>query len=270
MSTVRQSEHGFSLIELLVVVAILTLIMGTVFRQIVTVQQRYRAEEAKLDTTQEAREFLDQMVRDLHQVGYPTVKMYYNTSTAANLLSPANKDQRVAAGMVKFAYNDIWFEGDVDGDGQVEVIRYTLATGAGGKCPCILQRNETKPKLNNTLPMAQATTNYQTSLDNVVNSAGSGGAGTNGAYLISGTGPGGVSNDTLYGALEGAYIFKAYDSSGNAISPTDIATDPTTMGRIASIRITINVLAAPSASDLQTRRRSPVSLTATARLPYHN
>ncbi len=260
MRSLQQSERGFSLIELLVVIAVLTLVMGAVFRQIITVQQRYRTEEAKIDIAQESREFLDRMVRDLHQVGYPTAKMY---SAAAVLASPPINDQRVAAGLVKFAYNDLWFEGDVDGDGQVEVVRYTL-NAPGGTCPCSIQRSETRPKLNNTAPLGQPATNYQTALQNVIDSAGSGGPRTNGAYSIAGTGPGGTSNDTLYGALASSYVFQAFDDRGIAVGPT---TDRGVLGSIRSIQITINVLAPQTASDLQTGRRAPISLTATARIP---
>ncbi len=205
------------------------------------------------------------MVRDLHQVGYPTFHIY--TATIPNT------DQRVAAGLVKYAYNDVWFEGDVDGDGQIEVVRYTL-NAPGGSCPCSIQRSMTK-KLNNTAPMSQASTSYQTELDNVANSGGSGGGGTNGSYSITGNTTiysGGaatsVTNDSVYGGLASPYIFQAFDASGNAVAPADISTTAgaNTLASIRSIQITINVLAKQGASDLQTLRRPAVSFTATARI----
>jgi prepilin-type N-terminal cleavage/methylation domain-containing protein len=253
-------QRGFSLLEMITVVAILTLVMGAVFKQVITVQQRYRAEETKLDIAQESREFLDQMVRDLHQAGYPTSRIY----ASGVLVSPAVNDQRVAAGLVKYAYNDLWFEGDVDGDGQVDVVRYTLSA-PGGTCPCTIQRSQAT-KLNSTVPLSQTSTNYATELQNVINSGGSGGPNTNGAYSVTGTGPGGVSNDTLYGGLEGPYIFQAFNASGAAVAPTDIVTNPTALASIRSIQITINVLGKQSGSDLQTGRRPVISLTSTARI----
>ncbi len=259
------SQRGFSLIEMLTVVAILTLVMGVVFRQIINVQQRYRTEEAKTDLTQESREFLDQMVRDIHQVGYPQSRIY---STGASLASPAVNDFRVATGIVSFSYNDLWFEGDINGDGQVEVVRYTLQAGSGGKCPCKIQRSETT-KLNNTAPLSQTSNNYSTELNNIVNSAGSAGSGTNGALGISGNTPTGATNESVYGGLEGAYVFRAYDQSGNAVSlPLDVSTTAgaKALASIRSIKITINMLTAQSASDLQTGTRSPLSMTARARI----
>jgi prepilin-type N-terminal cleavage/methylation domain-containing protein len=256
----RTSQRGFSLLEMITVVAILTLVMGVVFKQVITAQQRYRTEETKLDIAQESREFLDQMVRDLHQAGYPTSRIY----AAGVLGSPAINDQRVAAGLVKYAYNDLWFEGDIEGDGQVEVVRYTLSA-PGGTCPCTIQRSQAT-KLNSTAPLSQTSTNYATELQNVINSGGSGGSKTNGAYGISGTGPGGATNETLYGGLEGPYIFQAFNASGAAVAPTDIATNAAALASIRSIQITINVLGKQSGSDLQTGRRPAISLTATARI----
>ena len=60
------SERGFSLIELMVVVAILTLVMGVVFAAIANVQKRYRTEEGRVDTMQNAREFVDQIGRKMN------------------------------------------------------------------------------------------------------------------------------------------------------------------------------------------------------------
>ncbi len=257
----RRSQHGFSLLEMLTVIAILTLVMGVVFKQIINVQQRYRTEEAKLDINQESREFVDQMVRDLHQAGFPTSRIYALGVIAA---SPAYNDPRVAAGLVRYAYNDIWFEGDVDGDGQVDVVEYQLVA-PGGTCPCSIQRRQML-KVGVAAPLSRTGSSYSVELQNVVNSGGSGGSNPNGAYQISGTGPGGVSNNTLYGGLSSPYIFQAFDKNGVAVAPTDIATNPAAMASIRSINVTINVLAKQSQADLQTGRRSAVSMDATARI----
>jgi prepilin-type N-terminal cleavage/methylation domain-containing protein len=259
----RTWQRGFSLLEMITVVAILTLVMGAVFKQIITIQQRYRTEETKLDIAQESREFLDQMVRDLHQAGYPTSRIY----AAGVLASPAVNDPRVGAGLVSYSYNDIWFEGDVDGDGQVDVVEYKL-NAPGGTCPCSIQRRQTT-KLGVDLPLNRIGSSFATELQNVINSGGSGGPHTNGAYGISGTGPGGATNETLYGGLEGPYIFQAFDNRGVAVTPPlDISTPAgaTALSSIRSIQITINVLGKQGGSDLQTGRRAAISLTATARI----
>src|SRR5256886_9859704 len=73
----RQSLHriraheGFSLIEMMVVMAIISIIMGSVFKSIDLTQRTARSQQVRLDLTQQAREFVDQLTRDLRSAGYP-------------------------------------------------------------------------------------------------------------------------------------------------------------------------------------------------------
>lgn len=247
---VRRQQKGFSLIELLTVVVILMLVTGVVFQQIDMVQKRSRQEDVKMDLTQESREFLDQMVRDLHTSGYPNKKMY-----VVNLVT--NNDSRNAVGLVQVTPTVLQFEGDVDGDGQVDSIQYQLQSN-GGNCPCTIRRSQVV-KANGTAPLAQAT-NFNQEVNNVINSGG--------AFPIGGTSPPGLPPpDTLYGAYKAAPVFQAYDASGTLVAlPMDIGANPTTMNTIKTIRITINVLAGPEGTDIQTRMRPAVSMTAAARI----
>ena len=180
--TRRARQLGFSLIELLVAMAILTIILGVVFNEIDRVQKRYRTEEAKLDIFQEARNFMDRFVRDLHSAGYPGSRLYQATITPA-MLNPPENDNRVATGLVSVTPTAVIFESDVDGNGQVDSVRYSLVA-VGGTCPCNLRRSQVI-KLNATSPLNQPT-NFFTMVDNVVNSGGSGGGGPNGALIIAG------------------------------------------------------------------------------------
>jgi len=258
-------QRGFSLIELLVAMGILTIVLAVVFNEIDKVQKRYRTEETKLDIFQEARNFMDRFVRDLHSAGYPGVKMYAPTIAPA-LLNPPENDSRVATGLVSVSSTDLRFEADVDGNGQVDSVRYTLQAN-GGACPCTLRRSQVI-KLNATSPMFQPT-NYFSIVDNVVNSAGSGGGGPNGALTIAGNSPLGggafIANDTLYREYAGSFIFQAFDRNGNPVAlPVSLAGNPTALRSIRTIRVTLNVLA--TAPDPQTLQRPAVSLTASARL----
>ena len=256
----RKRQKGFSLIELLTVVVILMLVTGVVFQQIDLVQKRGRQEDVKMDLTQESREFLDQMVRDLHTSGYPNRKMYL-----VNLMT--NNDNRTAVGLVQVTPTSIWFEGDVDGDGQVDSIQYQLQTN-GGTCPCTIRRSQVV-KVNGTEPWNQAS-NFNMEANNVVNSGGTIPI-TGNATLAAGV----VSNDTLYGAFKAAPVFQAYDSNGLQCGtagalcgalPQDLKNNPTTMSTIKTIRITVNVLAGAGGADFDTRMRSAVSMTAAARI----
>ncbi len=254
-----RGRAGFSLLELVLVLAILTVIMGVVFQQINNVQARYKTEESRLDITQESREFVDQLVRDLHTAGYPSYHLY----ALASLPSTPTNSNLVAAGMVAVSATDLWFEGDTDGDGKVDSIRYTL-TNNGGYCPCTLSRSDVV-KVNNLAPSSQAT-KYAVDLQNVVNSTGSGTA-----YPLSGITRYGVSNDSYYSTFKTAPLFAYYDSNGNAITvPDDLSTSANlTAGTAAAanvyrISIVVNVLAANP--DIKTGVRPAVTMRSQVRV----
>lgn len=264
----NRKQSGFSLLELLFVLLILTLVMGVVFRQINTVQKASRTEEQKLDLTQEGREFTDEFIRDVRQSGYPTASMY----ASGTLGSPAANDNRLAVGLVKYAYDEIWLEGDVNGDGAVESIDYKLqsASGSGsGQCPCKVSRSEV-PKANGVAPMSQ-TISYNMELNDVINSGGANGStsGTAG-YTIYGTATfttgGSQSLNTLYTNYKNQNLFTAYDMSGAPVAPADYSTAAgrTTLATIRTIRINLNLLA--RTGDLQTGTRAVIPLTAAARV----
>jgi prepilin-type N-terminal cleavage/methylation domain-containing protein len=131
---------GFSLIELMVVVALMSVLMWAVLSQISLVQQRTRTEQVKVDIFQESREFADQLVRDLHQAGYPGSRMFDTSGWSPAVSSPASSDSRLATGIIKIEPSELEFEGDVDGDGYVHVVDYVLQS-TGNNCPC-LQRSD--------------------------------------------------------------------------------------------------------------------------------
>lgn len=263
----RKLEAGFTLIEMLAVSAVLVLLMGVVFTYVGKMQRTYRAEETKVDTTEETRTFLDGLARELHQAGYPSKNMY----APGLLLATSNNDSRVAVGLVKVSASDLWFEGDIDGDGVVESIRYTLYDNAGNTisnasvCPCALKRSQIV-KANNTAPTAQAT-NYTSELDRVINSGGLGAGG--GALTITGNtvtlAGSSLSLDTLYAAYKTPQLFTAFDSSGNVVAlPVDITSNATSMASIKSVAINVNLLA--ETVDAQTNTQAALSMRETVRI----
>lgn len=64
-------HRGFTLIELLVALGIFLLVIGAAFTLLSTSQQRYRTESQVLNSFQEARLGMDQMVRDINDAGFP-------------------------------------------------------------------------------------------------------------------------------------------------------------------------------------------------------
>ncbi len=73
MSRIRTKTEqcGFTLIELLTALGIFLLVCGAAFTLLGTSQQRYQTDAQVLNSFQEARLGLDQIVRDVNDSGYP-------------------------------------------------------------------------------------------------------------------------------------------------------------------------------------------------------
>ena len=64
-------ESGFTLIEMLAALGIFLVVTGAAFSLLTSSQQRYRTDSEVLNSFQEARLGLDQMVRDINDAGFP-------------------------------------------------------------------------------------------------------------------------------------------------------------------------------------------------------
>jgi prepilin-type N-terminal cleavage/methylation domain-containing protein len=155
--------RGFSLIEMLIVLAILSIITAAVFQVVNLATERSSTEQTKLDMFQEAREFMDQMSRDLRQAGYPSPR---NVAPSVITQIPAKNDRNAAVGLVQVADGDLWFEGDVDGTGTVSAVRYHLES-TGLNCPC-LKRSQ-HAKIHGDPLEGQTTPQYQVEVQGVQN-----------------------------------------------------------------------------------------------------
>src|SRR5258708_31257149 len=67
----QTKQAGFTLLELMVSVSIFIVISGTMFGLLGLSQKRYQTESQLLDTFQEGRLGLDQIVRDVSNSGFP-------------------------------------------------------------------------------------------------------------------------------------------------------------------------------------------------------
>jgi prepilin-type N-terminal cleavage/methylation domain-containing protein len=201
----RSKVSGFSLMELMIVLVIVLSITAAIFQTINLTSQRSSAEQTKLDMFQEAREFMDQMSRDLKQAGYPNPRLL---DPSVFTQTPIINDLHAAAGLVQVNTGDLWFEGDVDGSGMVSSVAYHLDTSTSNNCPCL--RRSAVYKANGD-PLTQ-TQSFQVEVQ-------------------------GVQNTTIFAALKDgvAQGLPVTTSSGSGIAIANIDTVQATLSLQAAI-----------------------------------
>jgi prepilin-type N-terminal cleavage/methylation domain-containing protein len=209
-------QRGFSLLELLLVIAILSLIVGAVFSQMGDAQRRLNAEEMKLGDFQEARDFVDQFFRDINQAGTPNIRMYdpvangFDVSNNLIAQTALMSKPGLAVGLVRIATDAITFEGSVNGTGTVQSVTYQI--NGSGTCLLCLQRSQVDKAPG--LPTAQLK-NWGTEINDLTN------------------------NTTTFP------IFRFYQYDGTQVPiPTggiDITTDAATIAKVKTIQINLTI-----------------------------
>lgn len=132
----KKRERGFSLMELMLVLAIFLVVSGAVFELLNAAQIRYRAEQQFLESFQGARLGVDLIIRDVHNAGYPppitfpgnfakppTPAAYPAGTWTDPVLAPAGVQSRFAIGIL-----------GVTAGGAVS----TTCTVNGGATPCAI------------------------------------------------------------------------------------------------------------------------------------
>lgn len=164
-----RAEAGFSLLELMLVVAIVTTVFGIVATGIIRLQRRADVESNRVDRVQEARSFMEQVSRDIHQAGFPSVKMFDVVTSGAN-------PTMYAARLINVDRGDLILEGDVDGSGTVSRVEVQLLDSTNTPCPtgacvcnsatpCTLQRGS----IRKAAFLAGQPLYYYTEVSNVTN-----------------------------------------------------------------------------------------------------
>jgi len=162
-------QSGFTLLELLLVIAILSIVVGTVFSQLNSAQQRLATEESRLDDFQQARDFVDQFFRDINQIGTPNANMFDTSLLTAGATSsysymhPFSFDSRFAVGLVSIGPSGLQFEGSMNGNGTVQSVIYKV--NGNGNCQYCMQRSQADK--TNASPLVQGTS-WGTEVNDVV------------------------------------------------------------------------------------------------------
>ena len=224
-------QRGFSLVELLVAMVILSIVLGVVVEGITTMQERNVVETNKLDLTQESREFMDQIVNDLDQVGFPSMIMFDPSTLVSK--TDCRLDNTLACGFISVSGNAIQFEGDVDGSGvSEEWIQLVNTNGPGAVActtpPCVIQRGTvSKAAWNNG---AGALPPFYTEVSGVMNTT----------------------------------VFTPYKSDGTAITTLPAIAGNGTLTNITAIGITLYVKS--SQPDPKTGVYPTVTMVSTAKI----
>jgi type II secretory pathway pseudopilin PulG len=263
-------QSGFSVIEILVAVALLMAVLGVVVKGMSDVQKRNYAETSNVDAVQDARDFIDQMVRDIHGVGFPPPRVVtqaanpFCTDAAFNgqVNAVVRMNPNISCGITSFSTTNVTYEADLDGTGTVSVVFLNLVPGTNtNTCPCILQRGVVTKTAWVANPAVIPL--YFTTVNGVLNSGNGAGGAVIPAVL---TGPGN------YQAYTTADVFDAYDANATLITaacamgtPGNPGTNPD-CSQIRSLQITVNVV--PNFADPTTRQFRVFSITSKARINF--
>lgn len=249
---------GFTLLEMMVAFGILMIVIGVAVRGMIMMQTRSFAETSKVDAVQETRDFIDQMVHDIHDVGYPPGRVINNNPTCVN-------NENVSCGIIFFTPTAIKYEGDLDSTGTVYQVWMQLLVPASGKCPCILQRGViTKhDALSNKQP------DYFTEVNGVLNS-GDGSNHPNGAatYPVSLPGSGSYTAYTTADVFDAYFTDGTFFQDGGANYSCDNSVTPNSCAQIRSLQITANVV--PNYMDQTTKMFPVYTITSKARVSNIN
>lgn len=129
----RPSLSGFTLVELLIVLAIFGLLMGMIFSSMAESQNASAIARDESEMNQSLQDVFSLMTSEMRAIGFPPAS-YYEQSYLQDPGSPRNL---VAQGLVEATSSVLKFQGDINGDKIVDYVHYYLS---GSAAPYSLHR----------------------------------------------------------------------------------------------------------------------------------
>ena len=225
-------ESGFSLIEMMIVSAILLIVTGAIFAHLNNAQQRMTTEQSKVDDFDQARDFVDQFFRDINQIGYPNARMV--SFLAPLTLQQAQATPQVAVGLVQIGNNTISFEGDINQSGVVQEVQYVI--NGSGNCAQCLQRSQIPKVAGPPLTQMQNGAIWGTEVNDVISNP----------------------------------IFTYYDTNGNPINTSpalDIVNNGPVLATVKTIHIALTI---QNPNVIDPRTKQPIQTTFEGEVSLNN
>jgi len=250
-ATKRFAQHayqrGYSLMELMIVIAVMAAVFAVASEATYLFVQKGSAETEKVDSVQSARDFMDQVNRDIHDAGYPPL------TVAANGAATCVGNVNIACGITYYSPLKVQYEGDLDGTGTVYQVTLQIVANAAGNCPCILQRGV----VTKAAALAGTVPTYYTEVNGLLNSGQWNGAA---AFPVALNGPG---NYNIYATTD---VFDGYfnDATQVTVSCVTAVACVNSATPIRELQVTANV--APNFADPKTLVFPVFSITSKARL----
>jgi type II secretory pathway pseudopilin PulG len=176
MAGQKNNALGFTILELLVAMAIFMIICAAMFELLDLSQKRYSSETQLTAAFQDARLAMDQIVRDVNAAGYPPRTMYSSLPPPgqyANVpiawspnYNPGVTDCQLGSTCITPSDYDLIVETRLSTDANVSWLRYYLngttlyrqtATKASGDPLGIVSAGETSPLISNVMNNPDAT-----------------------------------------------------------------------------------------------------------------
>ena len=145
----RPSSSGFTLVELLIVLAIFGLVMGMIFSSLAESQNASAIARDESEMNQNLQDVFSLITSEMRTIGFPPTS-YYEQSYLQNPGSPKNL---VAQGLVEASSSVLKFQGDINGDKIVDYVHYYVS---GTAAPYSLHRFAGSMSPDGSLPGGSA------------------------------------------------------------------------------------------------------------------